>query len=113
VVLPEIGAWCLECAGLVSSQQAALEELPHQSALVAQGYLPGTPQAAVGHLDGVVASLAAAQIHNLISPYAPLQRYLVYNGLQAGIERIGASPSETCPVCSADVGMLALGELVG
>lgn len=113
VAIPEWGRWCLLCSGLVSAQQATMELAgpEERTQLAARGYLAGTPAPAVVHLNGLVASLAAAEIHNLIWPYKPLQRYLVYRGLEAQLLTIGIpSSGDSCLHCGAE-GRLGLGDL--
>ena len=116
--LPDLGRWCLQCAGIVDPQLAGWELAPaaQREVLRQRGYVDGTPAPAVGHLDGVVAALAATEIHNLVHPFRPAgdgrtHRYLVYDALRASLTPLQVTPSETCPVCSADEGVLGLGDL--
>lgn len=111
--LPDLGRWCLQCAGLIDPQQAGWElASPGQRDILRRRvYIADTPSPAVRHLDGVVAGLAAAEIHNLVSPFRPQQRYLVYDARRTELMPIGVTPSETCPVCSPDHGVLGLGDL--
>ncbi|MBN1954086.1 MAG: ThiF family adenylyltransferase [Anaerolineae bacterium] len=113
VAIPDLGRWCLQCAGIVNLQQAGWElASPDQRALLRQrGYVDDTPAPAVHHLDGVVAALAAAEIHNLVHAFRPQQRYLVYDALQTKLVPLQVTPSENCPVCSAEHGVLGLGDL--
>ena len=68
------------------------------------------------HLDGTVAALAATEIHNLVHPFRPAgngqtRRYLVYDALRAELTSLGVTPSDGCPVCSPEDGVLGLGDL--
>jgi len=111
--IPDLGRWCLHCAGLYDPQQAGWElASPAQRALLKQrGYVTDTPAPAVRHLDGLVAALAAAEIHNLVHAYKPQQRYLVYDALKSVLMPLNVTASETCPVCNPDHGVLGLGDL--
>ena len=111
--MPDLGRWCLHCAGLVDPQQAGWELAPaaQRDILRQRGYVADTPAPAVRHLDGLVASLAAAEIHNLALAYKPQQRYLVYDALRSEIAPLQVTASEHCPVCSAEQGVLGLGDL--
>jgi molybdopterin/thiamine biosynthesis adenylyltransferase len=111
--LPDLGRWCLQCAGIVDAQQAGWElASPEQRALLRQrGYVTDTPAPAVHHLDGLVAALAAAEIHNLVHAFKPRQRYLVYDALKSELLPLQVTPSDACPVCSAEHGVLGLGDL--
>ena len=75
------------------------------------GYVQNTPAPAVGHLDGLVAALAAAEIHNLIHPYKPQQRYLVYDALRSELVPLKVTHSEGCLVCDPQRGVFGLGDL--
>ncbi|MBN1919901.1 MAG: ThiF family adenylyltransferase [Anaerolineae bacterium] len=111
--IPDLGRWCLQCAGLVDAQQAGWElATPAQRAILRErGYVADTPAPAVHHLDGLVAALATAEIHNLIQAFKPRQRYLVYDALKTELLPLQVTPSSTCPVCSPDHGVLGLGDL--
>ncbi|MBN1935634.1 MAG: ThiF family adenylyltransferase [Anaerolineae bacterium] len=117
--LPDLGCWCLHCAGIIDPQQAGWELAPlHQrEALRQRGYVTGVPAPAVRHLDGIVASLAAAEVHNLAHPFKPLQRYLTYDAIgrttsgRPELMSLQVSARSDCPVCSADDGVLGLGDL--
>lgn len=111
--IPDLGRWCLQCVGIVNPQQAGWElTTPDQRALLRQrGYVDDTPAPAVHHLDGVVAALAAAEIHNLLHTFKPQQRYVVYDALQTKLIPLQVTPNENCPVCSAEHGVLGLGDL--
>jgi molybdopterin-synthase adenylyltransferase len=113
VVIPEWGAWCLACAGIVSSEQAGWElARPHERAqLAARGYLADTPAPAVMHLNGTIASLGVSQVHNLIAPYKPLKRWLVFRDLDSELMTIDVPPHPGCLHCGSD-GRLGLGDLV-
>jgi hypothetical protein len=112
VALPEQGRWCLVCAGLVSPHRAAqdLARPDERTQLEVRGYLPGTPAPAVYHLNTVVASLAATEIHNLVWPFKPLHRYLIYRELPGELLPVDVQHSERCLYCGAD-GLLGLGDL--
>jgi molybdopterin/thiamine biosynthesis adenylyltransferase len=111
--LPEWGRWCLQCAGLIDPQQAAWElaPAPSRAALARSGYVSGTPAPAVGHLDGVVAALAAAEIHNLVADFKPQHRYLVYDARAGGLTELRVRAGGACPICSPEHGVLGLGDL--
>ena len=111
--IPDLGRWCLHCAGLYDPQQAGWElASPAQRALLKQrGYVSDTPAPAVRHLDGLVAALAAAEIHNLVHAYKPQQRYLVYDALKSALVPLQVTPGHNCPVCSPEHGVLGLGDL--
>ncbi|MCW5854403.1 MAG: ThiF family adenylyltransferase, partial [Anaerolineae bacterium] len=113
VAIPDLGRWCLHCAGLIDPQQAGWElaSPAQRDALRQRGYLADTPAPAVRHLDGVVASLAAAEIHNLVWSFRPQQRYLVYDGRRTELVPLQVRPGSECGVCSADHGVLGLGDL--
>jgi|GEM_PF-228506 len=118
--IPDLGRWCLQCAGIVDPQAAGWELAPaSQRAILRQrGYVTDTPAPAVGHLDGVVAALAAAEIHNLVAAFKPQHRYLTYDALKAELVPLTVgdpahkvAAEATCPVCSPDDGVLGLGDL--
>ena len=111
--IPDLGRWCLQCAGLVDPQQAGWElASPAQRAILQQrGYVADTPAPAVHHLDGLIAALATAEIHNLVHAFKPQHRYLVYDALKTELTPLQVTPSTTCPVCSPDHGVLGLGDL--
>ncbi len=113
LVIPDLGQWCLQCAGIVNPQQAGWELASdsQRDLLRQRGYVTDTPAPAVGHLDGVVAALAAAEVHNLASRYKPQQRYLTYDALRGELAPLQVTPSGDCPVCSLDHGVLGLGDL--
>ena len=111
--VPDPGRWCLQCAGFFDPQQASWEIAPtwQRKMLDKSGYVKDTPAPAVGHLDGLIAALAAAEIHNLIYPYKPLQRYLVYDALRSELVPLKVTHSEGCLVCDAKRGVFGLGDL--
>lgn len=111
--LPDLGRWCLQCAGIVDTQQAGWElaSEAQREILRRRGYVAGIPAPAVRHLDGVVASLAAAEVHNLVHTYKPAQRYLVYDAQRTELLPLQVTPNPACPVCSPDQGVLGLGDL--
>ena len=111
--IPDLGRWCLHCAGLIDPQQAAMELAPATQRRIfrERGYVSDTPAPAVRHLDGLVAALATAEIHNLVHVFKPVQRYLVYDALRTELVPLQITPSTACPVCSPDLGVLGLGDL--
>jgi len=114
VAIPSFGEWCLLCSGIISAQRAGwdLARPEERRLLEERGYLTGTPAPAVYHLNALVASLAATEIHNLVWPYKPLRRYLVYRELHGELLTVGVSAQEAgCLHCSGD-GRLGLGDLV-
>lgn len=112
VALPELGTWCLLCGGMIDAGRAAQDlARPEERQLMQQhGYLPGVAAPAVYHLNAVVASLAVAEIHNLVAPYRALRRYVVYRDLQGEVMPIEVPKSEGCLHCSPE-GVLGLGDL--
>ena len=111
--IPDLGRWCLQCAGIVDPQQAGWElASPEQRAVLRQrGYVDDTPAPAVRHLDALTAGLAAAEIHNMVHAFRPLHRYMVYDAMRAELVQLRITPGDDCPVCSADHGILGLGDL--
>lgn len=111
--IPDLGRWCLQCAGIVDPQQAGWElASPAQRAVLRQrGYVADTPAPAVHHLDGLIAALATTEIHNMVHTFKPRQRYLVYDALKPELVPLLVTPNTTCPVCSPDNGVLGLGDL--
>lgn len=111
--IPDLGRWCLQCAGIVDPQQAGWELAPAtQRALLRQrGYVADTPAPAVRHLDGLTAALAAAEIHNLVHAFKPQLRYLAYDAMRTELVPLQVKPGDGCPVCSPDDGVLGLGDL--
>jgi molybdopterin-synthase adenylyltransferase len=111
--IPDLGRWCLQCAGVIDPQLAGWElASPAQRAILHQrGYVTDTPAPAVHHLDGLVAALTTAEIHNLLHTFKPCHRYLVYDALETTLTPLQVRPSSTCPVCSPDLGVLGLGDL--
>lgn len=111
--LPDLGRWCLQCAGIVDPQVAGWELAPEnqREMLRRRGYVVDTPAPAVRHLDGTVASLAATEVHNLVQAFKPQHRYLTYDALRGEILSLQVTPSRSCPVCSPDHGVLGLGDL--
>jgi molybdopterin-synthase adenylyltransferase len=111
--IPPLGQWCLECAGIFDTQLAgwelADEEMQRQ--LWERGYVKDTPAPAVYHLNGLIASLAVAEIHNLIIPYKPIRRYLAYDELKSELLSLDVQPKDDCPVCSGEGGLIGLGDL--
>jgi molybdopterin-synthase adenylyltransferase len=112
VALPPLGGWCLLCAGVVSPQRAAwdLARPEERALLAARGYISGVAAPAVYHLNALIASLAVTEIHNLLHPYKPLRRYLVYRELVAELMSIEVSQTDGCLHCGPE-GLLGLGDL--
>jgi hypothetical protein len=112
VALPELGTWCLLCGAMIDAMRAAQDlARPEERQLFHQrGYLPGVAAPAVYHLNAVVASLAVAEIHNLIAPYRALRRYVIYRDLQGEVLAVQVPKAESCLHCSPE-GRLGLGDL--
>jgi len=112
-VLPSLGDWCLQCAGIIDTQLAGWEFADEElrKTLKERGYVKDTPAPAVYHLNGVIACLASAEIHNLIFPYKPIRRYLTYDELKGELLSLEVQPKNNCPVCSVEGGFLGLGDL--
>jgi hypothetical protein len=110
--IPNIGAWCLLCANIINTEQATwdLASPEERSVLAESGYLTNVPAPAVYHLNGVVASLAVSEIHNVISAYKPLRRYLVYRELEAELIELQVPTRTSCLHCTPE-GLLGLGDL--
>ena len=114
VAIPAFGQWCLLCGGMVSTERAGWDTArsEERALLAAHGYLEGTPAPAVYHLNALVASLAATEIHNLVWPYKLLRRYLVYRELEGELMSIVVPAQEHhCIHCGTE-GRLGLGDLV-
>ena len=112
-VFPPLGEWCLHCAGIIDSQLAGWELADDglRSALRERGYVKDTPAPAVYHLNGVVAALAVAEIHNFIFPYKPAHHYLTYDELKGELLPLQVSTEIRCTVCDPEEGYLGLGDL--
>ncbi len=110
--IPPLGQWCLECAGIFDTQLAGWELADEETQinLRERGYVKDTPAPAVYHLNGLIASLAVAEIHNLITPYKPIRRYLTYDELKSELLSLDVQPKDDCPVCSCE-GLIGLGDL--
>jgi len=106
------GEWCLFCSGIVDSQGASRElAAPQELAILRErGYVSDTPAPAVYHLDGIIVSLAVAEVHNLAHSYKQQRRYLAYDDLKGELVSLTVEPQEMCPVCSPE-GILGLGDL--
>lgn len=113
VAIPALGEWCLLCGGMVSAVRAGWDMArPEERArLTARGYLDGTPAPAVYHLNSLVASLAAAEIHCLVWPYRPLHRYVVFRELACELLEVQIPVQEHCLHCGTE-GRLGLGDLL-
>ena len=106
------GEWCLLCSGIADGQSAARElASPHETAILRQrGYIDDTPAPAVYHLDGVIASVAVAEVHNMVYPYRDARPYQVYDDMYGTLLPLTVERRDGCPVCSPD-GLLGLGDL--
>jgi len=112
-VLAPLGEWCLQCAGIIDSQAAGWELADEglRATLRQRGYVQDTPAPAVYHLNGVIASLAVAEIHNFIFPYKTSRRYLTYDELKGELLSLEVQPKEDCLICRSEGGLLGLGDL--
>ncbi|MFI5398504.1 MAG: HesA/MoeB/ThiF family protein [Candidatus Binatia bacterium] len=113
VAVPSFGSWCLLCGGMIDATRAAqdLARPEERQLLRERGYLAGVAAPAVYHLNGTVASLAVAELHNLVAPYRSLRRYLVYRELEGEMMAVNVPQNEECLHCSPE-GRLGLGDLV-
>ncbi len=113
VAIPALGEWCLLCAGILNLERAAWDiACPEERALLtARGYLERTPAPAVYHLNALVASLAATEIHNLVWPFKLLRRYVVFRELECELLEVQVPAQEHCLHCGPE-GRLGLGDLV-
>lgn len=113
VAIPSLGSWCLLCGGMIDATRAAYDlARPEERALLRErGYLAGVAAPAVYHLNGVVASLAVAELHNLVAPYRALRPYVVYRELQGELLSVNVPQTEECLHCSPE-GLLGLGDIV-
>ncbi len=113
VAIPRLGSWCLLCAGIIDANRAA-EDLarPEERVLLREhGYVPGVPTPAIYHLNGAVASMAVAEIHNLIAPYRTPRPYQIYREIEGELLSVEVAQTEGCLHCGTD-GRLGLGGLV-
>lgn len=110
---PSLGEWCLQCAGIVDNQLAGweLSDEGLRNTLRERGYIKDTPAPAVYHLNGVIAALAVAEIHNFVFPYKPIRRYLTYDELKGELMALEVATENRCTVCDAEEGYLGLGDL--
>ncbi|MDP3795189.1 MAG: ThiF family adenylyltransferase [bacterium] len=110
--IPPVGTWCLLCSGIIDAQRASwdLARPEERALLIKRGYLAGTPAPAVYHLNGAIASLAVAEIHNLVWMYKPMRRYMVYRELEGELMPLEVPQQESCLHCSPE-GLLGLGDL--
>lgn len=113
VAIPSFGCWCLLCGGMIDATRAAqdLARPEERQLLRERGYLAGVAAPAVYHLNGTVASLAVAELHNFVAPYRSLRRYLVYREIEGEMMAVNVPQSEECMHCSPE-GRLGLGDLV-
>jgi hypothetical protein len=112
VVVPPVGSWCLLCAGIVDANRVVQDlARPEERMLLRErGYIPGVPAPAVYHLNATIASIAVAELHNVIAPYRPQRRYLVYRELEGELMNVNVPRTEDCLHCSPE-GRLGLGDL--
>jgi len=114
IALPGATGWCLACAHVYDAERAAIElaDAAEQQRWIQRGYIDGADvkAPAVSHLNGVVANLALAEIHNLLVPFKKFVRYLTYDQLHGQLMPYTIERNQTCAVCS-DTGLLGLGDL--
>jgi hypothetical protein len=114
VALPGATGWCLACARVYDAERAAIElaAAAEQQRWIQRGYIDGADvkAPAVSHLNGIVANLALAEIHNLLAPFRKFVSYLTYDQLQGVLMPYTIERNQTCAVCS-DAGLLGLGDL--
>jgi molybdopterin/thiamine biosynthesis adenylyltransferase len=114
VALPGAAGWCLACARVYDAERAAIElaDAAEQQRWIRRGYIDGADvkAPAVSHLNGVVANLALAEIHNLLAPFKKFISYLTYDQLHGELMPYTIARNQTCAVCS-DTGLLGLGDL--
>jgi molybdopterin/thiamine biosynthesis adenylyltransferase len=114
IALPGAAGWCLACARVYDAERAAIElaSAVEQKRWIQRGYIDGADvkAPAVSHLNGVVANLALAEIHNLIAPFKEFVSYLTYNQRRNELMPYTIERNRTCAICS-DTGLLGLGDL--
>ena len=108
-----LGEWCLHCGGIIDTQLAGWElaDKETRKKIRERGYVKDTPAPAVYHLNATIASLAVAEIHNFVFPYKPIRRFLSYDELKGELMSLQVPSKNSCPVCSPDGGVIALGDL--
>ncbi len=111
-VIPPVGEWCLQCASIFDTQMASweLSSEEERSLLIKRGYIRDMPSPAVYHINATMASLAVAEIHNVVYPYRKIRRYVAYDQLKGEVMHIEVSTDPSCPICSPE-GVLGLGDL--
>jgi hypothetical protein len=114
IALPGAAGWCLSCAHVYDAERAAIElaDATERRRWIQRGYIDGADvkAPAVSHLNGVVANLALAEIHNLIAPFKTFVSYQTYNELRGELMPYTIERNPTCAICS-DTGLLGLGDL--
>jgi molybdopterin/thiamine biosynthesis adenylyltransferase len=114
IALPGTAGWCLGCARAYDPERAAIElaDAAEQQRWIQRGYIDGADikAPAVNHLNGVVANLALAEIHNLIAPFKKFVSYQTYDALRGGLIPYTIARNPKCAVCG-DGGVLGLGDL--
>jgi vancomycin resistance protein VanJ len=114
IALPGAAGWCLACARVYDAERAAIElaDAVEQKRWIQRGYIDGADvkAPAVSHLNGVVANLALAEIHNLIAPFKEFVSYLTYSQQRNELMPYTISRNQTCAICS-DTALLGLGDL--
>jgi molybdopterin/thiamine biosynthesis adenylyltransferase len=114
IALPGATGWCLACARVYDAERAAIElaDAVEQQRWVRRGYIDGADvkAPAVSHLNGVVANLALAEIHNLLVPFKKFVSYLTYDQLRGELMAYTIERNPACAFCS-DSGLLGLGDV--
>ncbi len=114
MALPGAAGWCLNCAQAYDSSIAAweLSDQVEQERWVHRGYVTGADVASpsVIHLNGVIANLALAEIHNLFAPYKRFDGYQCYNQLTSELMQYTIKRQQDCAFCGNE-GLLGLGDI--
>lgn len=117
VTLAGPGLSCLRCAQLIDPEQVRMESMPEseRAALVREGYVAGShdPAPAVISLNTTVAGMAVTSALSLFvnltgaAPAAGLR----YDARSGTTFVVAARHDPMCDVCSAEAGVIALGDL--
>lgn len=117
VTLAGPGLSCLRCAQLIDPERVRLEAMPvtERASLAREGYIAGAdePAPAVISLNTTVASMAVTAALSLFvnltggAPPAGLR----YDARTGQTFVVAARHDELCDVCSADAGVISLGDL--
>jgi molybdopterin/thiamine biosynthesis adenylyltransferase len=114
IALPGESGWCLTCAHAYNPEIAAWElaDAVEQQRWVHRGYVAGADikSPSVSHLNGVVANLALAEIHNLLAPFKAFQGYCVYDQRRSELMSYTIQRNKECAMCS-DAALLGLGDI--